>query len=136
MMRMKHPISGKIYDADLCFIKKEFYRIIESLIKIIIDESKDYTNCIPCGDASQDFRKKSGLLFHLRSNPKHIVNYFIKKSRLYRIEGRCCENEPRFEAMINNEPLEIFIVQLCPTHVNKEEYTKNAIKIEKIGEKN
>ena len=135
-MRIKHPVTGKIYDSDFHFIKNEFYRIIESLITIIIDESNDYTICIPCGDTSQNFRKKSGLLIHLRTNPKHIVNYFIKKSRVYRVEGRCCENEPRFEALINNEPLEIFIVQLCSTHVNEEMYTKNAIKIEKISEEN
>ena len=135
-MLIKHPVTGKIYDTDLHFIEKEFYRIIESLITIIINESNDYTSCIPCGDTSQDFRKKSGLLIHLRTNPKHIVNYFIKKSRVYTVEGRCCENEPKFEALINNEPLENFIVQLCPTHVNEEAYTKNAIKIEKICEKN
>lgn len=133
MFRIKHPLTGKIVDADLVFIKGEFKKIIEQLIALIIKES-DYTKCIPCGDSSPEFRKKSGLVTHLRMYPEHLVDYFIEKSRLYKVEAKCCGNELKYNAVIKNEPLGNYVIQLCSIHVNDEMHTKNAIRIVKIRE--
>jgi len=135
MIQVKHPLTGKVFEADLVFIKSEYKRVIGQLIALIIKES-DYTKCIPCGDSSPEFRKKSGLVTHLRMYPEHLVDYFIEKSRLYKVEARCCENELRYNALIRNKPLGNYVIQLCSIHVNDEMYTKNATRIVKIREKN
>jgi len=52
-----------------------------------------------------------------------------------KIIGKCCENTPRYSGLYNNEPLDNFIVLLCSDHAFEESYTRNLVKLEKLGGK-
>jgi len=57
------------------------------------------------------------------------------ESEKIKVFGKCCENTSRYSGLYNNEPLDNFIVLLCSDHAFEESYTKNLIKLEKLGEK-
>lgn len=46
--------------------------------------------------------------------------------------GRCCDNELKYTALINNFPLTNFTVSLCSVHASDRKFTQNAIKITEI----
>jgi len=53
-----------------------------------------------------------------------------------KIIGKCCNEESKYTALYNNEPLENFIILLCSDHAFDNQFTKNAIKITKLGGNN
>lgn len=46
--------------------------------------------------------------------------------------GKCCKNEPKYSAEVDNSPLDSFCILLCHIHAFDPVFTKNTIKIEKL----
>jgi len=81
LVKLPHPVSGKVIDTDLRFWYWELYQKIEDLIKLLLEQTNDFRYCFICSNFSPTFRKKSSLVLHWRLHPKHVIRYFIEKMK-------------------------------------------------------